>query len=323
MAIKVGAGKDSGIVLHSGTVERLIRIENGTALRLYLLLCQGSPADSQSICRRLGVSDAELEDAEACLISHGLASREAEQRQKPHTCRELDRAPEYSRDEIAALKTGDSAFSQIVTETERLIKPLLNESDLRSLMTVYSYYGMPADCFITLIHFVAARTAFQTDGTRRPSMQTIMKEAGYWLENGINSIEKAEIYVDTEMELTKLVGEFEAVLGLPACSNEDRWVLRDWARMGFDADGVKLAADICVKRKGEVILVYIGRILRSWKNKGLTDSAQIHKLELAAEHERELNRTAAARRSGKRTVQTERELSSAERAALDSLFQNN
>ena len=64
----------------------------------------------------------------------------------------------------------------------------------------------------------------------------------------------------------------------------------------------------------------MNRILRGWKRDGLTDASEIARREQAAEHERELNRTAAARRSGKRTVQTDRELSQAERAALDSLF---
>ena len=317
----VGAGRESGIVLPAGTVERLLRVDNGAALRLYLLLCQGgNTLDSEGICRRLVISDAELEEAEACLISHGLASRASEPKCSQEMTRDRERAPVYTREEIASLKNGDIAFSHIVYEAERLIKPLLNESDLRELMTIYSYYGMPADCFITLIHFVAARTASANDGTKRPSLLTVKKEAYRWLELGINCVEKAEEFVSAELALTKKVSEFEKVLGLSACSNDDRWTLRSWAEMGFDSDGVKLAADICLKRKGEIIIVYINRILRGWKNKGLTDAAQIAKIELAADIERGKAKTAAARRGGSRGVNSDRELSSAEKAALDSLF---
>ena len=234
--------------------------------------------------------------------------------------RDRESAPVYTREEIASLKNGDMAFSHIVYETERLIKPLLNESDLRELMTIYSYYGMPADCFITLIHFVAARTAASNEGTKRPSLLTVKKEAYRWLELGINCVEKAEEFVFAELALSKKVSEFENLLGLSAYSNDDRWTLRSWAELGFDADGVKLAADICYKRKGEIIIVYINRILRGWKNKGLTDAAQIAKIELAADIERGKAKTAAARRGGSRGVNSERELSSAEKAALDSLF---
>lgn len=316
----VGAGRESGIVLPAKTLERLIHVENGAALRLYLLLCQGNALDSEVICRRLAISQAELEAAEACLISHGLASRAAEPKESRDTARDRESAPVYTREEIASLKNGDMAFSHIVYETERLIKPLLNESDLRELMTIYSYYGMPADCFITLIHFVAARTASQNDGTKRPSLLTVKKEAYRWIELGITSVEKAEEFVASELALSKRVAEFEKVLGLTAYSNDDRWMLRGWAELGFDADAVKLGSEICVKRKGEVILVYINRILRSWKRDGLTDAAEIAKRELAAEHERDQNRTAAARRGGKRPIQGDRELSQAEREALDSLF---
>lgn len=316
----VGAGRESGIVLPAGTVERLIRVENGAAIRLYLLLCQGAVLDSAAICQRLGINDCELECAEACLISHGLASRASEPRCDRDMARDRESAPVYTREEIASLKNGDMAFSHIVYETERLIKPLLNESDLRELMTIYSYYGMPADCFITLIHFVAARTASQNDGTRRPSLLTVKKEAYRWLELGITCVEKAEEFVAAELALSKKVTEFERALGLPALTNDDRWTLRGWAELGFDAAGVKLASDISKKRKGEIILAYMNRILRGWKRDGLTDASEIARREQAAEHERELNRTAAARRSGKRTVQTDRELSQAERAALDSLF---
>ena len=316
----VGAGRESGIVLPAGTVERLIRVENGTAIRLYLLLCQGNALDSNAICQRLCISDGELESAEACLISHGLASRAAEPQCDRRMARDRESAPVYTREEIASLKNGDMAFSHIVYETERLIKPLLNESDLRELMTIYSYYGMPADCFITLIHFVAARTASQNDGTKRPSLLTVKKEAYRWLELGINCVEKAEEFVAAELALSKKVTEIERALALPALTNDDRWTLRSWAELGFDAAGVKLAADISQKRKGEIILAYMNRILRGWKREGLTDASEIARREQAAEHEREINRTAAARRSGKRIVQSDRELSQTERAALDSLF---
>ena len=317
----VGAGRESGIVLPAGTVERLLHVENGAALRLYLLLCQGANTlDSETICRRLGLTEAELSAAEACLLSHGLASRAAEPKESHEMTRDRESAPVYTREEIASLKNGDMAFSHIVYEAERLIKPLLNESDLRELMTIYSYYGMPADCFITLIHFVAARTASANDGTKRPSLLTVKKEAYRWLELGINSVEKAEEFVSQELALSKRVTEFEKLLGLTAYTNDERWTLRSWAELGFDSDGVKLAADICFKRKGEIIIVYINRILRGWKSKGLTDAAQIAKIELAADIERGKAKTAAARRGGSRAVNSERELSMAERAALDSLF---
>lgn len=317
----VGAGRESGIVLPAGTVERLLHVDNGVALRLYLLLCQGANnLDNDTICRRLGVTDEELAKAESCLISHGLASRASQNPCNSEMTRDRESVPVYTREEIASLKNGDMAFSHIVYEAERLIKPLLNESDLRELMTIYSYYGMPADCFITLIHFVAARTASSNDGTKRPSLLTVKKEAYRWLELGINCVEKAEEFVSAELALTKKVNEFEKLLGLSAYSNDERWTLRSWAELGFDSDGVKLAADICIKRKGEIIIVYINRILRGWKNKGFTDAAQIAKIELAADIEREKAKTAAARRGGSRGVNSERELSSAERAALDSLF---
>lgn len=317
----VGAGRENGIFLPAGTVERLLHVENGAALRLYLLLCSGAPDGSDGICKRLCISREELETAEACLISHGLALRAAEPAASARTSSaDRERAPVYTRDEIAALKNGDMAFAQIVCEAERVIKPLLGESDLRELMTIYSYYGMPADCFIMLIHFVAARTASQSDGAKRPSLLTVKKEAYRWLDLGITSAEKAEEFIRSELDLTSKVSEFEKTLGLPAYTTDDRWILRGWAELGFDAAGVRLAADISVKRKGEVILAYMNRIIRGWKKEGLTDFEAIAKREQAAEHERELARTAAARRGTRRSSGGERELSPGERAALESLF---
>ena len=89
-------------MLPAGTVERLLHVDNGVALRLYLLLCQGANnLDNDTICRRLGVTDEELAKAESCLISHGLASRASQNPCNSEMTRDRESVPVYTREEIA------------------------------------------------------------------------------------------------------------------------------------------------------------------------------------------------------------------------------
>ncbi len=316
----LGAERESGIVIPSATAEKLIGLEDGDAIRLYLLLCSGAVPEEDALCRRLGLTAERLARAEERLVAAGLA-RSAPREAAGPALREGERVPVYSVEEIAELKTRDPAFAQIVCEAERVIKPLLTQSDLRELMTLYSYFGLSAEAFIALIHFVAARASRQSDGARRPSMMTLRKEAMRWVDMGITDGEKAEEYSVRELELAARAREFEKLLKLSACTNEDRWLLRSWAELGFDGDAVRLAAEISVKRKGEILLTYMNRIIRGWKQDGLTDSAEIARRERAAEQKLAEARTAAARRGGRKTAPgAKRELSPQEKAAIAELI---
>ncbi len=333
MALSIaGMPEQKNIILPERTVLKLLDAKKPNSARLYLYLClKGCRQTKQELCAGLGLTEKELADSEKELAEFGLICEEedrcVEEAQKHSTESEQkfrNSAPVYSREEIVKLKNEDRAFAQIVKEASEVIRPLLTESELRELMTIYSYFGMPADCLIMLMHFTAARTARQSEGTRRPSLLTIKKEAFRWLDNGITTAERADAFIKKENRIMDTVESMVKSAGLGVCTNDDLRLLRSWAELGFGAEAVKIAAEISKARLGEIKLLYMGRIIKNWKNENLTDSKEILRVEKQRQTDREKALTEKARKqTGKKQIsESGKKLSARELETLKVFEQN-
>ena len=299
MAIRLQSSDQNHITLPKATVRRLVTLP-GAAARLYLALALGdSPTKEQ-----LGISEEELAAAESALIAAGLASYIPEEEKPPAPRLE---EPTYTTEEAVSLKERDESFSQIAKEAERVLGRPLSGSDLTLLMTMYSYFGLSAECMFLLLNFAAQRADVQTDGKRRPTLLTIKREALRWLENGIDTPEKADAFIRTEHMLSKAIEKMETVLGLPALSGGEKRHLRSFAEMGFDEKAVALAKDISVKRLGEVNLPYMSRILKGWKKDNLTTAEDILRFEEERNKRASFGSKAASKGGERRLSQEELE----------------
>ncbi len=302
MAIRI-IPRGNGIYLDRETADKLCALPNKDAVRLYLYLAVHPESDESHAARALALAPQMLAEAREALCRARLISTEEtagsdvqlnEQRRQSMT------EPQYSPEEVMGLVTSDIAFAQVVREAETVLHPCLGESDLRELMTIYRYFGMPAECMILLLHFARARTARQNG--RRPSLAMIKKEAYRWLENGITTPEAAERFIADENRIYETVERIEQAIGLRVSRQDERRLLRSWAEMGFDADAAALAREITVKRLGEMELKYAGSILKSWKSAGLTTAEAIKAFEARREKEHEEARAAHEKRTSARRV---------------------
>ena len=320
LALRIINDKNRGVYIDAETADRLCAIRNPDALRLYLCVAVHGDA-GETAARRLRMSPEALHAAEQELINARLASSDACEDGEDRLAemkRQSRSEPGYTAAEVTALVTSDTAFAQIVREAEKVLNPCLNESDLRELMTIYRFFGMPAECVILLLHFTAARAARQ--GGRRPSLAAVKREALRWLENGVVTPEAAERFVCEENRLYDVVERMEKAAGLQAYKSDERRLLRSWAEMGFDGDAVALAREITVKRLGEMQLKYAGSILKSWKDARLTDAAAIAAYEAKREQEHAEAKLAYDKRAGrKRAPAASGGFSAAERSAIQEI----
>ena len=302
MAIRI-IPRGNGIYLDRETADKLCALPNKDAVRLYLYLAVHPDCCEAQAARDLALSPQIFSDACETLRRVRLVQADdaaADTVQLNEQRRQSMAEPQYSPEEVMGLVTSDIAFAQVVREAETVLHPCLGESDLRELMTIYRYFGMPAECMILLLHFARARTARQNG--RRPSLAMIKKEAYRWLENGITTPETAERFIASENRIYDTVERIEQAIGMRVSRQEDRRLLRSWAEMGFDADAVALAREITVKRLGEMELKYAGSILKSWKSSGLTTADAIKAYEARREKEHEEARAAHEKRAVARRV---------------------
>lgn len=315
--LKLAASK--GIYLDTALADKLCRLPNPDAIRLYLYASLHETNDEQT-ARALGLSKEAFEQAEQTLIAAQLAVS-ASETESIRRKQQMQTAPTYSTAEVSELVTSDMAFAQVVHEAEKVLHPCLSESDLKELMTIYRYFGMPAECIILLLHFAAARTTRQTG--RRLSLSTVKREALRWMENDIMTPEAAERFVRRETQIMDTVERMEKVIGLQNYSTEEKRLFRTWAEMGFNDQVVALAKEITLQRIGELQLKYTGSILKSWKDAHLNGLDAIHAYESQREKEYEQARMAAEKRRARKqstsAPSASGSFSSAERTALQEI----
>ncbi len=297
MTLKLANDHNQGVWIDTAAADKLCALKNPDALRVYLCAAVHGGEDT---ARRLDLSEEAFCAAAQELACARLATVAGEdESDKLSALRQRAQAePGYTAAEAAALITSDMAFAQVVREAEKALNPCLSESELRELMSIYRYFGMPAECLILLIHFAAARSARQSG--RRPSLATVKREAMRWLENGVTTPEAAERFICEENRLYEVVKRMEKAVGFQAYKTDERRMLRSWAEMGFDGEAVALAREITVKRLGEMQLKYAGSILKGWKEAGLTKAEDIVAYEARRAREHEEAKQAYEKRAGKK-----------------------
>ena len=107
--------------------------------------------------------------------------------------------PAYTEADLIREMKEDTGFSQLLGETQRRLGKVLSTEELKILLSIYNYLGLPAEVISILISFCMQR-AKAKKLRRPPSMRTIEKEAYHWADQGIETLEEAAAYVQLEME---------------------------------------------------------------------------------------------------------------------------
>lgn len=252
------------VALSGQAADRLLRLDNGDAALLYLhLLRHGDLRD-------VTWPEPRLRPALEALRAQGMAPAEAplpdpEPREVP--------PPEYSSEDlVTALSDQASPFSALCDEVERrLNKQKLSPNELRQLLTLYDHLNLPAEVILMLVGWCSDEMARKYKSGKRPSMSYISRQGFAWARRGIDTMERAEEYLQ---RLARLHSREEEVLRLldipprPLVEREKSYIAA-WDEMGFDDETLRMAYEKTVLKKQSMDWSYMNGILRRWHEKGL------------------------------------------------------
>ena len=249
-------------------VRKLIGAANPDAALLYLYLCAGGPAKEAG--KTLGMAETRLRRAGAVLRQLGLL---------PETPKPIERTPEkpvYTEDDILREVNRGSEFALLVTEAQRRLGRVLSTEEMKILLSLSDYLGLPLDVIALLITYCIQKNRVR--GVQRaPSMRTIEKEAYHWADHGIDTIEEAAAYSQQQLRLQSRIGEIRDDLQLEGrrlTMAEENYV-RSWLNLGFGKPEIHLAYEKTCLNKGALVWQYMNRILMSWHEQNLHTLAQI------------------------------------------------
>lgn len=264
---------------------------------LLLALRQGqSPVDTAGIAGRLGLTEAEVDDClqywqEAQLFTEGSAPQPEKAGPAPaeppkKTVEEgittIRSRGHLSPGEVNALLREDKRFAGLAAELEKARGSVLSPSEREILAYLCGSLELTPE------YLLVAAAYCRNRGKKK--MSYLEKMVAGWLEEGIDTYEKAEVHIRRLTRQEDDEGRIRRLFGLPerALTAREKACINRWCGEYMTLDAlIKLAYDRAVEATGKVSFAYIDKVLAAWTAKGITTVE-------AAEAERTAAQKAAA-----------------------------
>ena len=264
---------------------------------LLLALRQGqSPVDTAGIAGRVGLTEAEVDDClqywqEAQLFTEGSAPQPEKAGPAPaeppkKTVEEgvttIRSRGHLSPGEVNALLREDKRFAGLAAELEKARGSVLSPSEREILAYLCGSLELTPE-------YLLVAAAYCRDRGKK-KMSYLEKMVAGWLEEGIDTYEKAEVHIRRLTRQEDDEGRIRRLFGLPerALTAREKACINRWCGEYMTPDAlIKLAYDRAVEATGKVSFAYIDKVLAAWTAKGITTVE-------AAEAERTAAQKAAA-----------------------------
>ncbi len=264
-------------LISPAAADRLIAAHDGDLALLYLFIQRTGSHDLENaageLYRTLGQMQAAYEKLSRMgLVKNGEICALPRQAAQERKLLPADELPEYTAEEIVHRTQVDSAFQAVKHELEGIYGQRLSTPELRKLYAIYDYYALPAEVLMVLMHYCA-----DISEGRKPTIRFIEKQACFWANREILTLEQADEYISLSKQRREESGKVAAALGIVGrkLSPTEGKYIAAWLDMGFGLEAIELAFDRTITNTGSLKWSYMNRILESWKEKGLYDVAEI------------------------------------------------
>ena len=247
---------------------------------LLLALRQGqSPVDTAGIAGRLGLTETEVDDClqywqEARLFTEGSAPQPEKAGPAPaeppkKTVEEgvttIRSRGHLSPGEVNALLREDKRFAGLAAEMEKARGSVLSPSEREILAYLCGSLELTPE-------YLLVAAAYCRDRGKK-KMSYLEKMVAGWLEEGIDTYEKAEVHIRRLTRQEDDEGRIRRLFGLPerALTAREKACINRWCGEYMTPDAlIKLAYDRAVEATGKVSFAYIDKVLAAWAAKGIT-----------------------------------------------------
>ena len=256
------------IAISQNDARKLLGAANSDAALLYIYLNSGNP--QANAVQDLQMNDSRISCALAVLRQLGLWNEE----KVSHIV--SGERPSYSEADVLCAMDTDNSFRSLYGEVQRLLGRTLNTEELKILLGFIRYLGLDTDVISVLVCYCKDR-ARQRGSLRNPSLRTIEKEAYAWAEQGIDTLEEAAAFIQTQnvrsSRLHRLMGILQ-IRGRNLTASEERYA-SGWLEMGFEDAAISMAYERTCLNTGGLNWAYMNKILQRWHEAGLHTAEQI------------------------------------------------
>lgn len=254
--------------IEQADLRKLLGACSSDAALVYLYIRSGN--DPKSAAAGLHMTEPRFSCAAATLRQLGLWPEEEKPRVLP------GERPQYSEKDVLDAMNGETEFRMLRREVQRLLGRNLNTEDLKILLSFTHYLGLPNEVISVLVSFCKDRARLRGN-LRAPSLRTIEKEAYRWAEQGIDTLETAAAYIQTQNSRQSRLRELTDTLqihGRSLTAAEEK-LAESWLEMGFPREVIAMAYERTCLNTGGLNWNYLNKILTRWHESGLKTPEQI------------------------------------------------
>lgn len=279
------AAPEAWFLVPSGVVEHL---EQATELELkvlLLLLHSGREATDSVICRRLAITEGQLQQAVAAWIDRGLLQMEdrwVTLAQPPLTLAKQQkqaaqpaRRPDYDMQQVQQSLAHNEPLRQVLQAAPDLLGRSVGQTEFGLLYALHDYYGFPPESILLLLRHCGERG--------RTSGRAVEDLAADWHAREIISPQEVEKAIfdyhrrrSNEAMVRRAFG-----LGDRRLTPAERGHIERWTSVWrFEEPLLELAYNRGVDHAGKVSFNYINKILSDWQVKGIRSVEQAEQEDL-------------------------------------------
>lgn len=257
------------LTIEKADMQKLLSAGNADAALLYLYLRSGNAPDRAG--EELHLNETRVNSASALLRQLGLW----QENRRGFIAGER---PAYTEKDVTQALDEDRDFQFLYGEIQRVLGKSLNTEELKIVLGMVRYLGLPNEVISVLIHYCRERSR-RRDTPRNPSLRSIEKEAYAWAEQGIDTMEEAAAFIQAQNVRNSQIGQLMQTLqirGRHLTPGEEKYA-RGWLDAGFDMDAIAMAYERTCLNTGNMNWSYMNKILTRWQDAGLLTAEQILK----------------------------------------------
>ncbi len=257
------------IVIQDRELRMLLGAANGDTALLLLYLRGGNPPEKAQEDLRLPPE--RVSCALATLRQLGLWQPE-----EPARVPASMEKPVYTEGDVVEACDHDRDFGTLRGEVQRVLGRTMNTEELKILLGFHRYLGLPTEVVNLLVSYCRDQSR-RRGNLRAVSLRTIEKEAYYWAEQGIDTVEEASVYIQLQNQRFSRTGRIMDILqirGRRLTKAEERYAAK-WIAAGFDDEAIAMAYERTCLNTGNLNWKYMDKILERWAGENLRTGAQI------------------------------------------------
>ncbi|MBR1384413.1 MAG: DnaD domain protein [Ruminococcus sp.] len=269
-------------------VDEHIKLADGNFIKVLLCVLSGSSntVDTELISKQSGLKETTIRDALMYWSSNGIISAEGLPKQEENAvaaAAPILTSPEpavkqeeeakvkvsvrYSPKELANKLEEDDQLKYIVSEYEKIKGTTIKDNEITGLMNLKEYYGFDAQALLLIIEYC--------HDIGKDSIAYIERVAKDWSERDINSFSEVEAEIIRLSASNKFAGKVIRSFGLTSRPTKRQLeYIESWRQMGFTAEMIEIAYNICMDATSKLNFKYIDTILKNWAGKNIRTPEQ-------------------------------------------------